>query len=119
MSTQKTLIGMLVGFAAGAALGVLIAPRSGKETRALLKKKGNQAKEDLSDLLDRGFEQWKSVRNSVVERANMTRADIKDFLHFMSHEGSDLKDRVMHDTKRTASEVASAGKRTADRITHN
>lgn len=119
MSTQKTLLGALIGLAAGAAIGILLAPRSGKETRVILRKKGNKAKDDMSEMLDKGYQQWKEVRNKVVERANMTKDDLKDFLSFMSAEGSDLKDRIVSDAKNTANDVASAGKRAADRSVHN
>lgn len=119
MSTQKTLLGILVGFAAGAAAGMLLAPRSGKETRTLLKQKGEKAKEDLNTMLDKGYEQWKDVRNKVVERAQMTKADIKDFLHFMSTEGADLKDRVANNAKSTVSDVNATGKRASDRVSSN
>ncbi len=119
MSTSKTLLGALIGFTAGAAVGILLAPRSGKETRKLISKKSKAAQENLSDLLDQGYAQWKKVRNKVVDRANMTKHDIKDFLQFMSAEGSDLKDRITNDVKSTASDVTSAGKRTADRVTNN
>lgn len=119
MSTQKTLLGVILGLTAGAAIGILLAPRSGKETRNLLKKKGEKAKEDLSDLLDEGYDQWKKARNTIVERASMTKADIKDFLSFMSAEGSDLKDRIAGDVKNSAKNVASAGKRAVDSASHN
>ncbi|MBX2983889.1 MAG: YtxH domain-containing protein [Flavobacteriales bacterium] len=119
MSTQRTLLGVLLGLTAGAAIGILLAPRSGKETRILLKKKGVKAKEDLSDLLDQGYEQWKKARNTIVERANMTKADIKDFLGFMSAEGADLKDRIASDVKSSAKNVANAGKRAVDPASHN
>ena len=119
MSTQKTLLGAVIGFAAGAAIGVLLAPRSGKETRVILKKKGAKAKDDMNVMLDKGYKQWKKARNKIVERANMTKDDLKDFLSFMSAEGADLKDRIVTDAKSTASDVASAAKRTADRAVHN
>ncbi|MBK9421460.1 MAG: YtxH domain-containing protein [Flavobacteriales bacterium] len=119
MSTQKTLLGALVGFAAGAAIGVLLAPRSGKDTRLILKKKGEKAKDEMSDMLDKGYKQWKKARNKFVERANMTKDDLKDFLSFMSAEGSDLKERIVSDAKSTANDVASAGKRAAERATNN
>ncbi len=119
MSTRKTLLGALIGLAAGAAIGILLAPRSGKETRAILRKKGERAKEELSDLLDAGFHQWKKARNKIVERASMSREDVKDFLSFMAAEGSDLKDRIVSDAKNTANDVAAAGKRAADRASHN
>lgn len=119
MSTGKTLLGALIGFTAGAAVGILLAPRSGKETRKMIKSKSKEAQDNLSDLLDQGYAQWKKVRNKVVDRANMTKSDIKDFMSFMSNEGSDLKDRITNDVKSTASDVSNAGKRTADRVSSN
>ena len=119
MSTQKTLLAALAGLAAGAAIGVLLAPRSGKETRVIRKKKGEKAKKEMDAQLDKGYKQWKKARNKIVERANMTKDDLKDFLSFMQAEGADLKDRVMSDVNSTANDVAAAGKRAADRATHN
>lgn len=119
MSTKKVLLGAVIGFATGAAIGVLMAPRSGKETRSILKKKGKQAQSNLNEQLDKGYKKWKQVRNKVVDRANMTKHDIKDFMEFMSSEGSDLKDRITDEVKSTASDVSNAGKRTADKITSN
>ncbi len=119
MSTQKTLLGVLLGLTAGAAIGILLAPRSGKETRQILKKKGKKAQEDLSDLLDEGYDQWKKARNTIVDRASMTKEDIKDFLGFMAAEGADLKDRIAGDVKSSAKNVASAGKRAVDSASHN
>lgn len=119
MSTKNVLLGAVIGFAAGAAIGVLMAPRSGKETRYILKKKGKQAQSDLNAQLDKGYKKWKEVRNKVVDRANMTKHDIKDFMEFMAAEGSDLKDRITDDVRSSASQVSSAGKRTADKIAGN
>jgi gas vesicle protein len=119
MSTSRTLLGALVGLAAGAAIGILLAPRSGKETRKLIKQKGMDAQDNLSELLDQGYEQWRKVRNTVVDRANMTKKDIKDFLHFMSAEGTDLKDRVVSDAKSTADDMAAKGKHTAAGVRSN
>lgn len=107
MSNGKTALGILAGLAAGVAIGMLLAPRSGKETRNLLREKGKRAMDDLEELLDHGYERWKAARNSVVERANMTKADLKDFLDFMAAEGADLKERVAQDLRGT-------GKRAAD-----
>lgn len=119
MSTKKVLLGAVIGFATGAAIGVLMAPRSGKETRSIIKKKGKQAQSNLNEQLDKGYKKWKQVRNKVVDRANMTKHDIKDFLEFMSAEGSDLKDRITDEVRSTASDVSSASKRTADKIANN
>jgi gas vesicle protein len=89
--------------AAGAAIGVLLAPRSGKETREILRKKGEQAKDELGDLLDAGYDEWRKVRRNVADRARMTKDDLKDFLEFMAAEGADLKKRMAHGHEATAS----------------
>lgn len=112
MSTQRTLLGALIGLAAGAAIGILLAPRSGKETREILRKKGTKAKDDLNDLLDHGFERWKETRNKAAERAHITKDELKDFLRFMAAEGADLKERLSSDAK-------NSGKRAADQVTNN
>ena len=67
MSTKKVLLGAVIGFATGAAIGVLMAPRSGKETRLILKKKGKQAQNSLSEQLDKGYKKWKKVSNKMVD----------------------------------------------------
>ncbi|MCL4283397.1 MAG: YtxH domain-containing protein [Flavobacteriales bacterium] len=94
MSNSKTLLGVLAGLAAGAAIGLLLAPRSGKETRDILRNKGRQAKDDLNDLFDAGFDEWQRLRKNMTDRAHMTKDDLKDFLDFMAAEGADLKRRM-------------------------
>ncbi len=43
-----SLLSLLVGLAAGAAAGILLAPKSGKDTRADLKKSAQHAKDEAS-----------------------------------------------------------------------
>nr|MBP8823067.1 YtxH domain-containing protein [Flavobacteriales bacterium] len=109
MSNGKTVLGILAGLAAGVAIGMLLAPRSGKETRSMLRNKGKKAMDDLEDLLDHGYEKWKEARNTVVERANMTKTDLKDFLAFMAAEGADLKARVAQDLRGSTKKATDPG----------
>lgn len=108
MSNSKTLLGVLAGLAAGAAIGVLLAPRSGKETRGILRKKGQQAKDELGDLLDAGYDEWRKLRRNVADRAHMTKDDLKDFLDFMAAEGADLKRRMAQRREAQASQQDNA-----------
>jgi gas vesicle protein len=55
MDTKKLVLGVLAGFAAGAALGVLFAPDKGSETRKKIVNKGGSLADDLSDTLDDKF----------------------------------------------------------------
>jgi hypothetical protein len=52
MSTSKVLVGFLVGAAVGGALGILLAPDKGEETRRKILEKGNDIGDSLSDLGD-------------------------------------------------------------------
>jgi gas vesicle protein len=42
---MRFILGIIIGIAAGAALGLIIAPRSGRETRDALRKRMNTADE--------------------------------------------------------------------------
>lgn len=57
---MRFILGILIGIAAGAALGLVVAPQSGKETREALGKRVRRAEEDLpevaSDAPDAAFE---------------------------------------------------------------
>jgi len=47
------LIGFIIGAIAGTAIGILYAPKAGKETREMLKEKANELKEKAGDLISR------------------------------------------------------------------
>ena len=49
MSTGKIVLGVLAGIAAGAALGVLIAPDKGANTRRKIKQSGVDLADDLKE----------------------------------------------------------------------
>ncbi len=51
--SSSFFIGFLVGVLAGAAIGILYAPKPGKETRAMLKEKATEFKDKASDMLSR------------------------------------------------------------------
>lgn len=119
MSTNRTIAGVLAGLAAGAALGLLFAPQSGKETRRMIRRKSEEAKDQLSDLLDQGFEKWQETKDAIIDRANMTKEEIKDFLGFMAEEGADLKERVKRDAKDSARKTADQARRTASQVANN
>lgn len=116
MSTQKTLFGFLGGIALGATLGLLFAPASGKDTRKKLRRRGERAKDDLSDLIDQGRAEWSKARNKASDAATMTKEEVQDFVRFMMSEGRDLKDRIKDDVRSTASEVAANGRRAAEDV---
>lgn len=52
MNKGSILVGLLAGVAAGAILGVLLAPESGNDTRKKITQKGNDYMDDLLSGLD-------------------------------------------------------------------
>mgnify|MGYP003598235005 CR=1 FL=1 len=71
MSTGKVVLGVLVGLAAGAALGILFAPDKGSETRKKIAKKG----EDLVDELKEKFGEFVDSVTDKVEAKKESSAE--------------------------------------------
>ena len=69
MSKGKFALGALVGAAAGVVAGVLTAPKSGKETRADIKRKAGEIKEDATEVVDKAKTKATDVAGEVREKA--------------------------------------------------
>jgi gas vesicle protein len=69
MSTsEKILTATVVGLAAGAVAGLLLAPRSGKETRNLLRKKSADAADKVKDSFEQGRQQVTDLKEKAEEK---------------------------------------------------
>ncbi|MEO8358712.1 MAG: YtxH domain-containing protein [Vicinamibacteria bacterium] len=68
-STSGVLLSFIVGGIAGAALAVLFAPRSGRETREM-----------IADQVKDGVAKGRDLKNDVVSRGERLRDDAVDFL---------------------------------------
>ena len=58
-------IGFILGAVAGAAMGFLYAPKTGKETRALLKEKAEVAREKVTEIADKTKEAATETKHRV------------------------------------------------------
>jgi gas vesicle protein len=71
MSTGKIVLGVLAGIAAGAALGVLIAPDKGANTRRKIKQSGvdlaDDLKENVSSVVDNITHKFDRFKGTVKE----------------------------------------------------
>jgi gas vesicle protein len=68
MSTGKVLLGVMAGFAAGALVGVLLAPDKGSETRKKLAQMGEDYAGDLTD-------KFNDLKDSITERLGTVKDD--------------------------------------------
>ena len=121
MSNEKNygIFGFLAGAAVGATLGVLFAPRSGKETRQRIQARVGEAKDDLDELIEKGKEEWAQAKGKAADTATMTKDEVTDFVRFLFREGKDLRDRMTDDIKEAAEETTSKAKRAAENVRHN
>ena len=71
-SSSHFLVGFIVGTVVGVAIGFLYAPKSGKETRALLKEKATEVKEKASEMTGRvkeaAVEAGRTVKQKLSEK---------------------------------------------------
>ena len=61
-------IGFIFGAVAGMAIGFLYAPKPGKETRALLKEKAEEAREKVTEVAEKAKEEAAEARKRVEEK---------------------------------------------------
>jgi len=70
MSKSKVLAGLLVGAAAGAVLGLLLAPEKGSDTRKKISDKKNKFGEDLKNKFGEVKETIKGKYDNIRSDAN-------------------------------------------------
>lgn len=80
MSTSKVLLGVVVGLAAGAMAGIMMAPDSGPNTRRKLSSKGQGMVDDLkgkfNDFLDGFMSHVESAKDEAHDFADRTKSKI-------------------------------------------
>lgn len=69
METKKLIGGLLAGAAIGVAVGILLAPRSGKETIDRVAKGSKRLASDLKNSVDSSIGSLKSQYNNGVDEA--------------------------------------------------
>lgn len=72
---MKSLPGIIVGLAVGAAVGLLLAPQSGKKIRKRISSESDSFFKDLQDQLQTGLENIKNQYNSYVDTASSKTED--------------------------------------------
>ena len=113
-SNGRTALALLAGIATGAALGILFAPRSGKETRAAIRSKGEDMKEDLDERIEQARKEWSKAKGKMADAASMTKDEVSELIHHLFSSGKQTAARVKEEVTSAANEVADKAKRTAE-----
>ncbi|MFZ1686418.1 MAG: YtxH domain-containing protein [Flavobacteriales bacterium] len=99
MSAKSTIAIALTALAAGAAIGLLLAPASGADTRKKLMKKGSALRDRLADMVEEGSELIDKLKGDAEDLADKAKST-----------ANAAKERV----KDAASDMASQARSTAN-----
>jgi gas vesicle protein len=72
-STSKILLGFIAGAAIGGALGILLAPDKGSETRRRISEKGSEIGDSIVDIGETVKEKFNDVVDGVKGSFNRTK----------------------------------------------
>lgn len=103
-NTGNTIIALLTGATIGAGLGLLYAPKSGKETR-------KQLKDDASDLKKNLGDQYESVSNHLSDFTEETKKKIEAQINSTLKSANSKTDEVIANLE---SELKDLRKKNAD-----
>ena len=76
MTTGKTILTFLGGAAAGVLAGILLAPKSGKETREVIAKRATDIRDEIGSALEANGQKIKSLTNSAISEVNKKVAEL-------------------------------------------
>jgi gas vesicle protein len=83
MKSGQVMLGILVGAAAGALLGILFAPEKGTVTRSKISKKGEDYAQTLKDKFDEFLDnvtgKFNSVKDDASHMADQGRVKAEEF----------------------------------------
>lgn len=98
MSVSKFLAGFVVGGAIGTIAGILLAPKSGEETRKLL----SESAQDMARRADETAKQIQSKADDAVSDLQKKGEEIKEKLQDLISKQKDSKNEDSKETKATA-----------------
>ena len=110
MKTDKVVLGILGGVAAGALLGILFAPEKGDKTRRRIMDKSNDYADELKDKLDTLLGTMTDKYEKIWKEGENLIAEGKSKFQALKSEGSSRFDDAKSEGKSKFEEVKSEGK---------
>lgn len=89
MNTGKIILSIVVGVAAGAVLGVLLAPDKGSETRRKISQKGNEVADELKDKFNDFIE-------NMLDKFDTVKAEAENLAQKGMHKVEEIKNELKH-----------------------
>ena len=80
-NTAKIILGIVGAAAAGAIIGILVAPEKGSETRKKMKDTANDWADQLSDLFTEGKSELNNLRNKAAKTAATAKAEAENMFN--------------------------------------
>lgn len=116
---KKFLFGLLVGSAAGAAVGLLTTPRTGKENQQMVKDYIDGTTDHVQDVSDKLKDLQSAVQNLTNEGKNFTTVFTKDMQQTVSnftYEAEPRLRRIQQKAEVLIKDAETAGKNISDSL---
>jgi gas vesicle protein len=110
MKTDKVVLGILGGVAAGALLGILFAPEKGDKTRKRLMDKSNDYADELKDKLDTLLGTMTNKYEKIWKEGESLLSQGKSKFEDMKSEGKSMYDDAKSEGKSKFDDVKAEGK---------
>ncbi len=123
MTKTNLLAAFIGGVAAGAVIGLLVAPRSGADSRKKIKHAKNRAVENMDDMIGDIKESWVEKKGQAKKGMGIAVDEMDDFMRLVLKKGqglwnkakssaTELKGEAVHE----ANQVIQNGKRAEQRL---
>lgn len=87
MNTGKVILSIAVGVAAGAVIGVLLAPDKGSETRRKISDKGNEYADELKS-------KFSDFVESILDKCDTLKSSAEDLAHKGMKKAEEMKNDI-------------------------
>lgn len=94
--TISTLLGFMIGVTAGASVGILFAPREGRETRDKLTYRLDRTREQLRKLIE-DIQQNEALRNVAQEESEKVTSEVKGKVEMLLSEVEDYIEKIQNE----------------------